>query len=789
MKNKLTILSIYSLFAALFIKMTPPSMARLYDAQSYLDAARIDGLYTVQNLFIDKGYPLFLKAVGLIFGSENILVFQISNYVLWAIASYFIYKSLNTLKQPLSIYAGVFMLFSPLFLTFSAKLYSEPLASFGVSLTIYALVCLFKQNSFQANVVLYLALVVVMLTKSIFLLFLIPLIIVLTLNKRVKSLITIALVLITITPSIISSMGGGRSLYNLAIQSSKIEQTFNEITSCFPYYISYPLGRIVNPASENICRHNDPDPGLYGYDRNPYVIASKTREEGFTYNQWFEKILTNPIKYFYILIISMGNIILFEGIYPSIMVFIPFNLQIVLFVYKIMLSIGLWYFALREKSYWIILPLTYFFIVAGNFPVESRYFYPLIPVVYFAAFMTKNEQDIQIAHVTTWSSGGAAMAAQRLSEAQKKLNLTNLVVSANSLGVVGYLWVRLMTYLEAALTRLQKTSNPIFKSFNVFPNWPAIYIKYINPKIVHLHWIGAGFINLASLTTLNKPIVWTLHDLWPVLGAEHLPGHDSRMINGYLSNNRSASEKGLDLNRRIWLRKQDILSKINVTFVAPSTYIYEEFRRSAIGKKQKVEYIPNGIDLSKYGAKDMVYQNERIILYVALNADVDKNKGLDLLKKSLKKIKASKHHIRVRLVGLSQTSLPWSIGNNISCEILGSLTPKELIIEYRKADVTIVPSYMETLSYVTLESMAVGTPVVAFRVGGIPDLIDHKINGYLAKPYDTTDLANGITYLLSSQKRLIKLSVEARNKARKFDIRKSVAAYEKLYKKILTRLV
>ncbi len=76
-----------------------------------------------------------------------------------------------------------------------------------------------------------------------------------------------------------------------------------------------------------------------------------------------------------------------------------------------------------------------------------------------------------------------------------------------------------------------------------------------------------------------------------------------------------------------------------------------------------------------------------------------------------------------------------------------------LALAYSAADVFVCPSREESFSNTTLESLACGTPVVGFAVGGIPDMIEHKVNGMLATPHDPQELAAGIAYVLEEEER------------------------------------
>ena len=143
---------------------------------------------------------------------------------------------------------------------------------------------------------------------------------------------------------------------------------------------------------------------------------------------------------------------------------------------------------------------------------------------------------MKILHLSTWQTGGAAIAAIRLSD-----ELNRMGVESQTL----HMSTKLPAYIDAAIGKLTNTTNPIFHSYNYYGANISQNIADFKPDIIHIHWIGAGFITPESLAKFDLPIVWTLHDLWPLCGAEHLPG-TNRFKTGYTKENRPSVESGLD---------------------------------------------------------------------------------------------------------------------------------------------------------------------------------------------------------------------------------------------------
>lgn len=371
---------------------------------------------------------------------------------------------------------------------------------------------------------------------------------------------------------------------------------------------------------------------------------------------------------------------------------------------------------------------------------------------------------MKILHLSTWETGGAAIAATRLSNTLTELGETSEVLHMSS---------RIPAYIDAAIGKMAHFSNPIFHSYNYFGQNISAKIAEYKPDIIHIHWIGAGFIRPESLSKYHLPIVWTLHDLWPLCGAEHLPAvaglpGSGRFTEGYLKNNRPSGETGLDLDRYVWERKLNSFKNLDLTYVAPSRYVHDMAKSAYSLGKHKLVYLPNGVDTQIFTPTPDLTRRPTI-LFVAMNPGLDPNKGYPDF---------------CRAVAL----LPTHLRDSFQIKVIGGEVTKEqeMAKAYGSAVLTVVASKIENLPYVAMESMACGTPVVAYAVGGIPDLIDHELNGYLAIPADVKDLARGIEKLLNDQKLLLEYSRAARVKIiANFDLDQVAKKYLALYQSLI----
>ena len=317
--------------------------------------------------------------------------------------------------------------------------------------------------------------------------------------------------------------------------------------------------------------------------------------------------------------------------------------------------------------------------------------------------------------------------------------------------------------------------------------------------IIHLHWTNSGFLSiddLKKLVALNKPIVWTLHDMWAFTGGCHYSGPCNHFINqcGNCYYLRDPGDD--DISHDGWLRKKDMLSKAkNISFITCSNWLAGVALKSSLLDVENISAIPNPIDTGLFSPKDKtaartkwgVNPLAKVILFGAANIN-DKRKGISYLVQALHHLKndyPQTAQIEMVIFGKNKhfdtATLPFPVRQLSTITNSGDLA--EL---YSLADVFVSPSIQDNLPNMIMEAMACGTPVAAFNTGGIPDLIDHGQNGFMAEFESATDLAKGIDELLNSAT-ANELSAAARNKVlRDFNNDKVAGQYIQLYQSILT---
>ncbi|MFB1489908.1 MAG: glycosyltransferase family 4 protein [Thiocapsa sp. C3-sup] len=339
------------------------------------------------------------------------------------------------------------------------------------------------------------------------------------------------------------------------------------------------------------------------------------------------------------------------------------------------------------------------------------------------------------------------------------------------------------------------TANPILHS----PAWPDTglgrELNAGNADLLNLHWLGTGTLSVEEVGRLNKPVVWTLHDMWAFCGAEHYADEpaDTRFRVGYRADNCPLGERGKDLNRATWNRKRKHWAR-PMQIVCPSRWLASLARESALFRDWPVDVIPYPIDQAVWrpipkpvarGALGLD-PDARLVLVGAPGGLSDPRKGGDLALAALARLADGPNAPDALLVfGQSapadQPALP------LPTRFLGRLQDDlSLVLAYSAADVFVVPSRQDNLPNTVIESLACGTPVVGFDIGGLPDMIDHRRNGWLAPPFDIDSLANGIAWVLGDEARCGHLGTAARETA---ETRFSEAVVAKQYVALYAELL
>ena len=392
-----------------------------------------------------------------------------------------------------------------------------------------------------------------------------------------------------------------------------------------------------------------------------------------------------------------------------------------------------------------------------------------------------SEQPLKVLSVCTSDSGGGApRAAYRIHQGVREL------------GIDSHMFVKNKGTKDANVIALNEfvPHNPLYQAFdwirnkvknkiqrfrwNRYPNREDIFmsdlrgtalhsaLKKLDYDVLHLHWINQRFLPLEDLPK-DKPIVWTLHDSWPFCGICHYffdcveyqkQCGDCPFLH---------SGKQNDLSNKVWKRKAELYKDLDLHIVTPSRWLGECAKRSSLFGRFSVEVIPNCIDVETFRPLDEMEMSPRwqnfqkkkltkpFVLFGAVNAATDKIKGFANLLSALKILEQNGHADDFELIVFGADESELNIDVTIPIHTVGYVgNTKELVSLYNLASVMVVPSLTENLSCTIMESLSCGTPVVAFNIGGNSDMIEHKVNGYLAKKKDDADLAEGLLWCLEN---------------------------------------
>lgn len=373
---------------------------------------------------------------------------------------------------------------------------------------------------------------------------------------------------------------------------------------------------------------------------------------------------------------------------------------------------------------------------------------------------------------TSERTGGAAVAAGRLMEALRKSGV-EVQMAVRDKETAGadvlpfgnpllmrwrFLWERIVVW---ACNRFRK-----HRLFAVDAADVGVDITrsaaFEQADVVHLHWVNQGFLSLGDIRRIldsGKPVVWTLHDLWPCTGICHYPGACTR-FRTHCHNCPLLWGGGgrRDLSHRVFLRKERLYRGRSLHMVSCSRWLGEMARGSALCRDIPVTSIPNPIDIALFAPADKADARRRcgfpldkkLLLFGSVKIS-DKRKGFDYLVEALhlvlEKTPQLKENLAVVVMGRSTHDLEAQLPVPVYSTGYVEDTTRMADI-YNAADLFVIPSLEDNLPNTVMEAMACGTPCVGFDTGGIPEMIDHGRNGYVARYKSAQDFAQGIIALL-----------------------------------------
>lgn len=318
----------------------------------------------------------------------------------------------------------------------------------------------------------------------------------------------------------------------------------------------------------------------------------------------------------------------------------------------------------------------------------------------------------------------------------------------------------------------------------------------IEADIIHLHWINFGFLSLDSLEkifSLGKPVVWTLHDMWAFTGGCHY----SRGCENFLTHCQYcpylSKPEEYDISFRQFERKSALYKLTKMALVSPSNWLMNLTQKARLTQETESLSIPNCIDTKTFkivnhakARKTLNLPKDKILILFAGANTQDPRKGFDYFKEAMDITNRSAGNVEVLIFGKSGSNSFDSFP--VPVHYLGKISETlQLVNVYNAADMIVVPSLEDNLPNTIMEAMACGTPAVGFATGGIPEMIDHQINGFVAQLKSAQSLADGMDWVIRNNQDS-SISRKARQKVENTYSEKIVTQqYAKLYRSLLQK--
>lgn len=386
---------------------------------------------------------------------------------------------------------------------------------------------------------------------------------------------------------------------------------------------------------------------------------------------------------------------------------------------------------------------------------------------------------------TSERTGGAAIAAGRIAAALRKQGVA--VSSCFRKGKAGFYIERAAIWASNGFSKENLFAVDIANCGEDITKLP----EFKKADIIHLHWINQGFISINGLKKIfdsGKPVVWTMHDMWPCTGI----CHHSRECDNYFTECHGCPylrfPGSKDLSCTIFKRKSKTYRDANLSFVACSGWLRERASHSSLLSGHQLTNIPNPIDTDFFKPDEREKTDSEYRILFGSAKITDKRKGIDYFIEACRILKEKYPSLNIKVVCYGQNSEVLSSLLPYPVESLGYISGDTAIRDlYNSVDLFVTPSLEDNLPNTIMEAMACGVPCVGFNVGGIPEMIGHKVTGYVAEYKSAEDFADGIAWVLD-RTRFEQLSKTSRQKViDNYSEDKVAEQYLRLYQSLSVR--
>lgn len=386
---------------------------------------------------------------------------------------------------------------------------------------------------------------------------------------------------------------------------------------------------------------------------------------------------------------------------------------------------------------------------------------------------------MKIIHVTYAGSGGAGIAARRSIAALRKAGIDSVLLCARGVPSGGAsetfkypllrkIWHQINHQYESWLRRKLPIADHCLRSSSRLPGFLVSEINALKPDIVHLHWINSGTMSVAEIQKIEAPVVWTLHDMWPLTGSSHCAGS---LLHEWRGAGMPIAYSDLDVTdycRKLESRHSDKMRGKPDAIISLSSWMSDLVKKASFSAEKITKQIPNCIDLDVYcpsndkaslKSKWGLPADKKVLLF-ASSWGGSPIKGFDLFEEAIGKLdQRTADQCVIAAFGGEKEQREL---NGVPFYGLGHIhEDTEIASVYQACDVFVCPSREDNYPNTIVEASACGVPTVGFSIGGLPDLVEDGVSGVLAQPYDTGKLALGISEVCE---KALSLGLEARRR-------------------------
>ena len=397
---------------------------------------------------------------------------------------------------------------------------------------------------------------------------------------------------------------------------------------------------------------------------------------------------------------------------------------------------------------------------------------------------------MKVLHITTIDTGGAYKAAYRLHESMQLCGLDSTILVRTKLNPMSKVQEAFADHVGAFVSKGKNVINMLLAkggiAYDKFGTDLSKHLLVKEASVLVLHWINSflSYRDIEKLGQLGKPIIWVMHDMWLFTGGCHVDGYCGKYEEGCGNCPLIPGKRESDLSHRNFLKKIELMKKLDVTVIGPSEWIVEQACKSDILHRKRIIHISNALDMNlfsnvsdreelrrKYGFR----QDQRVILFGAADSGTEnENKGFRFLRDAFRYLDISQYILLI----FGNTGQDLGLPDGLEVIKAGFIAEEKKMVElYNVADVLVNPSSQESFGYTVCEAMACGTPAVGFPIGGIKEQIVHKESGYLAKYHDSEDLAVGIRFCVEHRE---ELGQNARQSVWKFSYERIGSTYKEI---------